>query len=113
MGDAVGKVIAIITLNTLVVWIVVYHNRLQTAQPEERYTHFKQKEPRHTIHQRNPEYSPPKLSENEVSVVLPFSGSPSAFAPSSPISLPTDTSEWKDQHITSAKQLQRTALSAR
>jgi hypothetical protein len=47
-------------------------------------------------HQPNPDYSRYKFSDNKVSVVLFFSVSANAFVPSAPISLTTDTPEWRD-----------------
>jgi hypothetical protein len=57
----------------------------------ERNTHFNKRNQETQIHQRNQDYSHPKFSDNEVSVVLSFRASPNAFAPSSPIILPTKT----------------------
>jgi hypothetical protein len=67
----------------------------------ERYTHFNNRNPETEIHQRNQDYSPPKSSDNEVSVVLSFRASPSAFAPSSPNPFTTDTPEWRDPNTIS------------
>jgi hypothetical protein len=48
---------------------------------------------------------------NEVSVVLPFRAVPNAFAPSSSITLSTDTPEWKEiQKHEFSKQFQWEAL---
>jgi hypothetical protein len=72
---------------------------------------LQQKEPTNTKHQRNQDYSLLKLSDNEDSVVLFFRASPSAFAPSAPILLPTDTPEWRDPKTNSANQFQWATLS--
>jgi hypothetical protein len=71
---------------------------------------LQQKKPGNTNHQRNQDYSHFKFSNNEVTVVLFFSVSPNAFAPSSPILLPTDTPEWRDPNTNSANQFQRATL---
>jgi hypothetical protein len=72
---------------------------------------LQQKNTRNKNHQRNQDHSPPKSSDNEVSVMFSFSASPSAFAPSSPIPLSTDTPEWRDPNTNSANQLQWAMLS--
>jgi hypothetical protein len=82
------------------VLIVVLNKKVS---PAERNAHLQQKKPRNTNHERNKEYSPPKYSDNEVSVVLSFSASANAFAPSVPILLSADTREWRDPYTNSAK----------
>jgi hypothetical protein len=96
---------------SMVVWIVPLYNPLSTVQPVERYTQFNNRNPETLNHQRNQDYSQLKSSDNEVSVVLSFSASPNAFAPSSPILLPIDTAEWSSRalHI-SAKETRRNTV---
>jgi hypothetical protein len=107
-GRAVGKVIATIATIALqykVVLIVLLHNRLRTVQPVERYTHFHKKQTGNTNHQRKPRLlSPPKSSENEVSVVLSFRALANDFAPSLRTIFPTP--EWGDSRRDSANQFQ-------
>jgi hypothetical protein len=87
MGDAANMQQSQQSHSTSVALIVVLHNSLGTVQPVEC---FNKRNTRNTNHQRNQDYSLPKFSDSEVSVVLSFSASPTALAPSSPISLPTD-----------------------
>jgi hypothetical protein len=76
----------------------------------ERYTHFNNRKSGNANHQQNQDYSHPKSSDNEVSVVLSFRASTSTFAPSALIPLPTDTPEWRDPNMNSAKQFQWATL---
>jgi hypothetical protein len=78
----------------------------------ERYTYFNIRNPETPIHQRNRDNSLLKSSDNEVSVVLSFSASPNAFAPSAPITLSVDTPEWRDPNTKSEKQFQWATLPA-
>jgi hypothetical protein len=98
----------------MVLVIVLLHIRPSNGSASGAVLHaLQQKESRNTNHQPNQDYSPPKISDNEDSVVLSFSASPNAFAPSAPILLPTDTPERRDPNTNLAKQSKRAAMSPR
>jgi hypothetical protein len=103
-GRRCQRAITTITTSALDIW--GYCSCLSTTHFEQSNqrsgTHTSTKEARNTNHQRNQGYSPRKFSESEVSAVLSFRASPTAFAPSAPISLPIDTPEWRDPNTNSA-----------